>query len=69
LYARETWSLAIKQNRKLSSKTFKNYFELADFPALPGYLFIPRSIVAVDISVITEPLPSYQQFLIVGFLG
>jgi hypothetical protein len=42
---------------------------LADSPALPGYLFIPRSIVAVDISVVTEPLPRYQQFLIVGFRG
>jgi hypothetical protein len=29
----------------------------------------PRSIVAVDISVVTELLPSYQQFLIVGLLG
>jgi hypothetical protein len=28
------------------------------YPALPGYLFIPRSIVAIDISVVTEPLPS-----------
>jgi hypothetical protein len=41
----------------------------SDYPALPGYLFIPRSIVAVNISVVTEPLPSYQQFPIVGFRG
>jgi hypothetical protein len=43
--------------------------QLADWPALPGYTFIPRSIVAVNISVVTEPLPSYQQFLIVCFHG
>jgi hypothetical protein len=43
--------------------------KLADHPALPGYLFIQRSIVAVDISVVMEPLSSYQQFLIVGFHG
>jgi hypothetical protein len=35
------------------------------YQLLPGYLFIPRSIVAV----FTEPLPSYQQFLIAGFRG
>jgi hypothetical protein len=29
----------------------------------------PRSIVAVDISVVTEPLPSHQQFFLVGFRG
>jgi hypothetical protein len=40
---------------------------LADSPALPRHLFVPRSIVTVDISVVTEPLPSYQQFFIVGF--
>jgi hypothetical protein len=45
------------------------YTELADSPALPGYLFIPLSIAAVDIAVVIEPLPSYQQFLIVGFCG
>jgi hypothetical protein len=44
-------------------------YTIADSPALPGYLFILRSIVAVDISVVTEPLPSYQQFLIVAFHG
>jgi hypothetical protein len=43
--------------------------QLADHPAFPGYLFIPQSIVAVDIPVVTEPLPSYQQFLIFGFCG
>jgi hypothetical protein len=46
-----------------------NIWILADYPALPGYLLIPRSIVAVDISVVTEPLPSYQQLLIAGFRG
>jgi hypothetical protein len=45
------------------------YFILADSPTLPGYLFISRSVVAVDISVVTEPFPSYQQFLIVVFRG
>jgi hypothetical protein len=45
-------------------------FTLADRgPALPEYLSIPRSIVAIDISVVTEPLHSQQQFLIVGFRG
>jgi hypothetical protein len=43
--------------------------QLADSLALPRYLFIPLSIVAVDTSVIMEPLPSYQQFLNVGFRG
>jgi hypothetical protein len=32
------------------------YSWLADSPALPGYIFIPRSIFAVDIFVVTEPL-------------
>jgi hypothetical protein len=62
-----TWRLHIEM---IKAKTFRMHIRiLADYPALPGYLFIPRLIVAFDISVVTEPLSSYQQFLIAGFRG
>jgi hypothetical protein len=41
-----------------------SFYNLRD-QFLTGCLFIPRSIVAV----VTEPLPSYQQILIVCFCG
>jgi hypothetical protein len=41
---------------------YLSFYNLCD-QLLPGYLFIPRSIVAM----VTEPLPSYQQFIIAGF--
>jgi hypothetical protein len=44
----------------------RTYLIYAPVPLYPGYLFY-QSTYAVDISVVMEPLPSYQQFLIVGF--
>jgi hypothetical protein len=77
----ESTYVVFKFNRTVGGSVFcmwSMYQILADSPALPGYIVDYRrelsrsrlrSFVAVDIFVVTEPLPSYEQFLIVGFRG